>query len=259
MAFLESLDEFGISSAGFVFALSIGVFFGIALTFPWIVGPVISWFIALAPAWLPIILAVVFWQFWIRYRRADFIANQETMVLEIKIPRDIDKSPRAMELVFSGLYIGFGETTFIDRWIEGNVRPWFSFELMSDGGRIHFYIWTRRRFREMVETQIYAQYPNVEIYEVEDYASRMHYDPERYGAWGCDFTLTNKDPYPIKTYIDYELDRDPKEEHKIDPLAHLFEFLSTLKPGEQVWYQIMVRTNKDQRLKKGAWLAKENR
>ena len=256
---LETLEDFGISGAAFVFALSVGIFFGVALAFPWLAGPVVSWLIALAPIWLPAILAVAFWKVWIHYRRADFIASQDTMVLEVKIPRDIEKSPRAMELVFAGLYIGSGESTFINRWWEGGVRPWFSFELVSDGGRIHFYIWTRRKLREIVEAQIYAQYPNVEIYEAEDYASRIHYDPSRHIAWGCDFQLTGKDPYPLRTYIDYELDKDPKEEHKIDPISHLFEYLSGLKEGEQAWYQIVIRTNKDMRVKKGHWFKKESK
>jgi hypothetical protein len=256
---LDTLEGFGISSAGFVFAIAIGTFLGVAFAFPTLMGPIISWLVVLLPVWGPIILTVIFWNFWITYRRAQFIANQDTMLLEIKIPRDIEKSPRAMELVFAGLFIGIGETTFIDRWIDGSVRTWFSFELVSDGGRIHFYVWTRRRFREIIETQIYAQYPSVEIYEAEDYAQRIDYASGKYKAWGCDFRLVAKDPYPIKTYIDYELDKDPKEEYRIDPIAHLFEFLSTLKPGEYAWYQIIIQTNKEKRLKKGSWFAKEGK
>lgn len=256
---LGTLEGFGISGTGFVFVLAIGVILGMAFAFPALLAPAISWFFALAPVWLPAVLFAAFWEVWIRYRRAQFISAQEMMLLEIKIPRDIDKSPRAMELVFSGLHIAFGETTFIDRWIGGGVRPWFSCELVSDGGRIHFYIWTRRRVREIVESQIYAQYPSVEIYEVEDYAARMHYDPSKHKAWGCDFELVKADPYPIKTYIDYELDRDPKEEYRIDPIAHIFEFLSTVKPGEQVWYQILIQVNRDMRTAPGHFFKKEGR
>lgn len=256
---LSTVEGFGISGAGFVFVIAFGVISGMMLAFPDLTVPVLSWLFTLAPVWLPVFLVVTFSHVWIRYRRARFIAAQDTILLEIKIPRDIDKSPRAMELVFSGLHIAYGETTFIDRWIDGGVRPWFSCELVSDGGRIHFYIWTRRKIKEIIEAQIYAQYPSVEIYEVDDYATTMRYDPSKHNAWGCDFALIAKDPYPLKTYIDYELDQDPKEEYKVDPIAHLFEFLSTVKPGEQVWYQILIRVNKDTRTKAGAWFEKENR
>jgi hypothetical protein len=99
--------------------------------------------------------------------------------------------------------------------------------------------------KDIVEAQIYAQFPEIEIYVVEDYARKVMYDPAKYNVWGCDFILGKKDAYPIKTYIDYELDKDPKEEYKVDPLSHMFEFLSTLGPGEQVWIQIMFRQHKD--------------
>ena len=259
MSALGKIEGFGISGAGFVFAIAAGVLFGASITFPDLMLPVLGWLFASAPAWLPILLSIAFWNLWIHYRRAQFISSQDMMLIEVKIPRDIDKSPRAMELIFAGIALSSGESTFINRWIEGSVRPWFSFELVSDGGRIHFYIWIRRKVREIVEAQIYAQYPNVEIYESEDYASRLPWDPDRYSGWGCDFMLTNKDPYPIKTYIDYELDQNPKEEYKIDPIAHLLEFLSSLKPGEQAWYQIMIRVSKDTRVKHGHWFKREDR
>ncbi len=37
--------------------------------------------------------------------------------------------------------------------------------------------------------------------------------------WGCEFKFTKGDGYPIKTYVDYGLDKDPKEEYKVDPLG----------------------------------------
>ncbi|MEK7628150.1 MAG: hypothetical protein AAB421_01890 [Patescibacteria group bacterium] len=256
---ISTLEGFGISGVGFVFLLAFGAFGGMVMLFPQLMAHMLGWFFALSPVWLPIFLCSVFWNLWIAYRRAQFIVSQDVMVLEIKIPREIEKSPRAMELVFAGLAISSGEGTFIDRWINGKVRPWFSFEIVSIGGRIHFFIWTRRGLREIIEAQIYAQYPNVEINEADDYAMRVRYESGNYLAWGCDFKLTRPDPYPIKTYVEYELDRDPKEEYKIDPIAHLFEFLSTLKPGEQVWYQIMIRTNKDKRHKHGTMFGTEDR
>ncbi|MEX1120390.1 MAG: hypothetical protein WEB94_01410, partial [Candidatus Paceibacterota bacterium] len=76
--------------------------------------------------------------------------------------------------------------------------------------------------------------------------------------WGCDFKLTGKDAYPIKTYVDYGLDKDPKEEFKIDPMAGFFEFLGHIGPDEQIWFQILIRVNKsslkeDRKYKKGSF------
>lgn len=239
------VGDFGFSQTTFLLVIFLGVLLGISFIIPGVIWGTLTWILATAPLWAPPALAFWAWDVWIKYRRADFIASQDMVLLEIRIPRDIQKSPRAMELVFSGLHIGMGETTFINRWWEGKVRPWYSFEIASFGGEIRFYVWTRRFLKDIVEAQIYAQYPEVEIYEAEDYALAFHYDHHRYNLSGCDWHLNKADVLPIKTYVDYELDKDPKEEFKVDPIAHMFEFLGALKPGEQVWIQIMIRTNKE--------------
>ena len=117
----------------------------------------------LAPIWVPILLAYIFWKFWIIYVRANFLKNQEYILLEIKLPREIMKSPLAMESVFMGLHQSIGETTWFDRIALGKTRTWFSFEIVSIEGHVRFFVWTRAFFKEMVESQIYAQYPEVEI------------------------------------------------------------------------------------------------
>lgn len=106
---------------------------------------------------------------------------------------------------------------------------------------------------------MYGQYPGIEIHEVKDYTQDVHFDPEKMGLWGCDLTLTKSDPYPLKTYIDYGLDENAKEEEKIDPLASTLEALGSLGKGEQMWIQIIVRTNKDKRSKEGSWFDTEDK
>ena len=50
--------------------------------------------------------------------------------------------------------------------------------------------------------------------------------------------------YPIKTYIDYKLDKlETEEEMKNDPLASLIELMGTMKEGENMWYQALIRAN----------------
>ncbi|MCW9054729.1 MAG: hypothetical protein OQJ98_01995 [Candidatus Pacebacteria bacterium] len=241
------LEDFGIPTIGLVIA-SFFVLLGIVyywtpaeMTFT----PAARLLLLSAPIWVPIILSVTFWKIWLEYIRAKFISSQKHVLLEIKLPREVVRSPQAMETLLTNLHIGMGEGTFINRYIEGRVRPWYSLEIASLGGRIHFFIWTRAFLRDVVEAQIYGQYPMVEVHEVEDYAQKLGYHPDRYGLWGCDFKLTGKDAYPIKTYIDYGLDKDPKEEYKIDPMAGFFEFLSHIGPDEQIWFQLMIRMNKD--------------
>ncbi|MES2436983.1 MAG: hypothetical protein V4519_03135 [Patescibacteria group bacterium] len=208
----------------------------------------------LYPLWFPPLLAWMFWEVWLRYIRYLFFANTKYVLLEIRLPKEITKSPVAMELVIQGLYQTGGESNFFAKYWEGKVRAWFSLELVSIGGEVHFYIWTRANMRNIVEAQVYAQYAEVEIREVEDYTRPVAYDPEKNEIWSCEYTLTNPDPLPIKTYIDYGLDRDPKEEHENNPLSTVVETLSSIKPTENIWVQFVIRAHKKE--KRGGFLSK---
>lgn len=199
--------------------------------------------------WLPIFLIYVSWNLWVRYLRANFIAEKEMVLLEIKLPRDLMKSPKAMELFLNNLHQTGGENNPFDKYWKGGIRAWFSLELVSIEGQVKFFIWTRDEMKEIVETQIYAQYPDVEVSETPDYSLNVHYDPEKITLWGTEFELTKEDPYPIKTYVDYGLDKDPKEEFKVDPISNVIEYLGSLGQGEQAWIQIIVRAHKKKKLK----------
>lgn len=153
-----------------------------------------------------------------------------------------------MEVVMNTFYQPSGEGTWIDRIWKGQTRSWFSLEMVSLGGKVRFFIWTKPKHRNGIESQIYSQYPGVEIYEAEDYTKPFYYDPAKNNLWGCEFKLTKADPFPIKTYVDYGLDKDPKEEFKIDPITPLVEFLGSLTEGHTGWIQILVRAHKKRRL-----------
>mgnify|MGYP001467031022 CR=1 FL=1 len=213
--------------------------------YPPLIVAILTWIFILAPLWAPIVLGTIWWAQWIKYIRANFIAAQTSVLLEIKLPRQILKTPKAMEAVFSALHVGPGETTFISRSWEGKVRPWWSLEIASIEGKIHFYVWAWEKYQDFIESQFYAQYPDIEIHQVEDYSAGIQYDSKKNNVWGMEYTLNKADAYPIKSYIDFELDQDPKKvEHVVDPLSGVFEKLSSLGPGEQMWIQILIRQNK---------------
>lgn len=222
----------------------------------YLIPQVWSMILILAPVWVPIVLALVLWQVFIRYTRAKHLLSREYVLLEIKLPRDIYKSPLAMELFITSLYQIGGEATWIDTYIKGKTRDWFSLEITSVEGQIHFYVWGPKGYKNFIETNIYSQFPEVSINEVPDYTANVKYS-DKLAVWGCDFKLTKPDPYPIKTYVDYGLGDDPKEEYKIDPMTPMLEFLGSLKKGEQVWYQILIRSPKNHHIKKLEAEAKE--
>ena len=220
-----------------------------------------GWLLGTSPVWLPIIALVATWKIWIWYVHSNYIFKRETMLLEVKMPREITRSPRAMENALSKLWTDSGETTFLNTTWQGQVRPYFAFEIASFGGEIHFYIWCWRNWRPSVEAMMYAYYPEVEMVEVEDYASKFKFDPDTQDCFPTDWRYEPRnDAYPIKTYVDFELDKDPKEEFKIDPLAEVLERMSILKPSEQMWIQIIITQCRDVRHKKGVhWWQTESR
>lgn len=199
------------------------------------------------PFWGAMTLGYFLFIIWVYYVRSKFIAGQEYSLIEIKLPKEILKSPLAMEIVLNALYQTSGETTWINRYIEGKTRPWFSLEMVSIEGSVKFFIWTRKFFKKLVMDQIYAQYHGVEIHDVDDYTKFVPYGQEsneEWSLWGTEFQFTKADPYPIRTYVEYGLSKDPKEELKVDPMTAVLEYLGSLGKGEQAWIQILVRASK---------------
>lgn len=196
---------------------------------------------------LPLVLPIIFTYFaisiWIDYRRRDYINSQEMTLIEVIPPIEMMKSPVAMELFLLALQQKSGETTWIDKYWHGKVRAWFSLEIASTDGKVHFYIQTRKALRGYIESQLYGQFPDVEVVEVDDYASKFEDESGKYSMFGIEMGLSEPDPYPIKTYVDFGLDKDPKEEFKVDPITPVIEFLGSLKKGENAWIQIIVRAH----------------
>jgi hypothetical protein len=202
-----------------------------------------------APVWVPYILTQFTFAQWVRTKRAESIASQKTVLLELRMPRDTKKTPLAMEAILSNLHITSGEGTNYAKYWQGKVRTWFSLEIVSVGGRVSFYLWTREGFRRGVEAAFYAQYPDMEIVEAEDYS--LVYDPADHAnsMFGDEWIHTKADAFPIKTYIDYGLDKAGAEaEETIDPLAQLIELFGSIGPKEQLWFQMIIRATKDEKL-----------
>lgn len=203
------------------------------------------WFYSTSFYWAPIVLPVMFWRVWIKYVRTQFIAAQEYVLLEIRIPQEITKSPAAMQAVLESIWPRGGESTFIDRLWYGKVRMWYSFELASKEGQVHMYIWTRKVFQRWMERSFYAHYPEIELVPVTDYAITFPFSLETHNMYGVDYSLGDSVGVPIRTYSDYGLDQtQPKEEQKIDPITQVLEFLGSMGKGEHFWIQILCRAHR---------------
>ncbi len=193
---------------------------------------------------MPFPLSYIAFVLWHHYRNERFIAGIKWVLLEIQVPREVQKSPAAMELIFSNAFYHKSKKGFWEQFIQGAPWMWFSLEMASIDGKVHFYIRTPSRIRDLVESQVYAQYPQAKVIEVEDYT---HHVPRitKHGnwyMWGCEFTKLNHDARPIKTYRDMdEMESGTEEEYKVDPITPVIEFLGSIKKGQQVWIQIIVR------------------
>lgn len=196
---------------------------------------------------MPIPLAYLAFKLWHDYRQERFISGIKWVLLEIQVPREIVKSPSAMELIFSNALYHKSVKGFWERFIVGAPWLWFSLEIASVDGKVHFYIRTPSRIRDLVETQIYAQYPQAKVVEVEDYTLKIpQYKKDGgFDVWGCEFTKEKEDFLPVKTYKNFgdDLKTGVKEEFKVDPITPTIEYLGSLPKGQQVWIQIIIRQN----------------
>lgn len=201
---------------------------------------IIETFMGLWWLWLPVFLAVLFIELWTRYLQIKAIKKINWLLLEIKIPRDIEKTPKAMEQIFSGLHGILTGIKFLDKYWQGKVQEWFSFEIAGIDGGVYFFIRTPENFRNLMEAQIHAQYPNAEILEVLDYAAPITKKTlsKSYDISGTELILDKDDYYPIRTYPFFE---EREEERRVDPMASFLEILSKIKPGENIFIQYLMK------------------
>ncbi len=246
------------------------------------------------------------WRFWLMAVQAEFNSNLKWIMLEVKLPRVIDKSPQAFEIAAGAFLQSGGIASRFNTFWKGSMPIYHTLEIVSLEGEIHFYIRIQSKFKALVMNNIYSQYPTVEISEVEDYMERFkmtHRTPtNKFSIWGINYGLEksielgkkDKSPgvmlmfdyiwkavkyitygvfvsiydtihnmfvehadhghseeekdkielkasyLPIKTYIDYGMDKDPKEIFKHDPLTPVLEWLGSLSKGQYGIYQICI-------------------
>ena len=177
--------------------------------------------------------------FWLEYHKEKFARGFKFVLLAIDLPKLNEQSPKAVEHIFSHLSSAFGSSTFKEKWWLGKHNVPISLEIISIDGYIQFLVRCVVKYRDLVEAAIFAQYPDAEIIEVEDYTENVpqHFPAEGWQMWGLDFVLSKPNAYPIRTY--------PQFEHGLtgefkDPMSSFLEALSRVVPGTQIWLQILL-------------------
>lgn len=212
---------------------------------------------------LPFILIKPFLYLWLWYRVEVWLSTvYKPILLEIKIPKDSLKPIRAMENVMVSWHGVINQPPdWWEKWIDGQVQTSLWLEMVSIGGEIHFFLRFHSDYRQAIESSIYAQYPEAEIIQAQDYVKSVPADipNKEWDLFGSDYRLAVKDDhYPIKTYTQFETEQESEEEKRIDPVASLLEAMAKIKPGEQIWFQFGISpvSDADLDLSASKWLAK---
>jgi len=201
------------------------------------------WEAAITWWWIvfPAVFYLLFKAFWMDYVIGDWLGDlsRKSILLELIPPKNIERGPKPIEALFSG--IGGVAVTInpFDKYLKGTLMHRFSLELVGKEGEIHFYIRTDKKYRNLIEANIYAQYPDAEIIEVEDYTKNFPrtIPNKEWDLWGTDVQALKPDPYPIRTY-DYFKEEITGE--MIDPMASMVEVLGRLGPGQHIWLQYVI-------------------
>jgi len=85
-------------------------------------------------------------------------------------------------------------------WKTSHKRPHFSFEIVKIWNKIRFFIVSEKAYMNFLKNQIYAHYPNVEMYESEDYLASIGIDDISVGT----VKLAKNPLYSIKTFSDIQ-------------------------------------------------------
>jgi len=200
-----------------------------------------GWWLFIKIGWIfPVIFFILgILEVWKNQLVTKYRKTRKYITLAIDVPKNLEISPLSVENVFNqlaGAQMGVGR---FDKWWTGEIPDSFSFEIVSIGGYIQFLVHCCAQYRDLIEAIIYAQYPDAEIMEVEDYTNaykNLKFPNTQYELWGTEITLDKKEFLPIRTYPEF----DHSVEGYRDSMAGLLEALTRISPGEQAWIQIIV-------------------
>jgi len=213
-----------------------------------------------------IIALYIVFKFYLSIRRSQYNKTLESVVLRVAVSKLNERGPIVAEQIFSAIH-GIEENFGLWEYLSGRTKPRISLEIANVNNKIQFFIWAPKRFKTVIESQIYAQYPDVEIEEVEDYtlqpfaayggvieggskALEATDNPDnlpvefRKGAQSdlsrlavtAELKFREPNIYPIKRYPQFE---DKLTRLATEPLAGVTATLSKLNAtDEQAWIQI---------------------
>ncbi|HYM65062.1 MAG TPA: type IV secretion system DNA-binding domain-containing protein [Candidatus Sulfotelmatobacter sp.] len=158
----------------------------------------------------------------------------DSTLLQISLPRDNEIKIDAAEQLFQS-FAGIkahGMFSFL------KYPPHISFEIVGMPEDIRFYIYTPNKYRDLVEKQINASYPDAEIRIVEEKGTKEGYViGNEYNIFSkegkvafASLKLKDSNYKPLKVYKDFA----------VDPLSSITSILAKMGQGEGAAIQILI-------------------
>ena len=228
---------------------------------------------------LAIIALYIIFRVYLSIRRTSYENSIESVVLRVAVSKLNERGPIVAEHIYSALH-GIGENYGMWDYLAGRTKPRISLEIANVNNQIKFFIWAPKKYKNVIESQIYAQYPDVEIQEVDDYSKQQFSAYEKLvqaseqnvssapaptgtilpaiiekqkeilrSAVTAELKFDDPDIYPIKRYSQFE---DKLTRIATEPLAGITATLSKLNAtDEQAWIQITMQPTGDWWRKRG--------
>ncbi|MBI2355789.1 MAG: hypothetical protein HYV13_01105 [Candidatus Doudnabacteria bacterium] len=187
------------------------------------------------------LLVWMWWKLTVLRNQNKFMAKIKWIFLEVSIEELSERSPKAMEQVFTALHAMRPSLTW-GEVLSGKMNLHISCEIVSLGGKVSYIFRVAERYRDLLESAIFAQYPKAEIKEVEDYMRNMPHEfyPDKvdFDFWGTQLNKRNANAYPIRVFTEFE---HPEQKTFVDPVANIIEVMSNIEPYELMAYQLVIR------------------
>lgn len=155
--------------------------------------------------------------------------TQDSSVLLVKIPPTNEQKEDAMEAFLHSVHRILSQGTHI------------SFEMLSSNQFLSFYIILPKELKNTVESQLYAQYPDAEVQESEDYYQNFQEDK----TVTVELGFKKGSIYPLGTYKHLEEDL----------LKNLSAMLSKTEKDEEVGIQLSLKKVDSKSWHRGAHVA----
>ena len=216
-------------------------------------APYVGWIFYAITFYIAASLALSSWIFW----REELYKHSKKLLpwvfLEIRIPRETLQGPKAMEQFLAALYpLRNKPGTWIKKWWDGEVPRWHTVDIIGKNNEVKFFMRVSGRLSAAIEGLLYAQYPNIEIAEVEDPLAAelprtyQELEAQGYEIFGNELYQTHGHIVSIRTYSEFEEERGDEKGRIIDPFSVSLEIIANLKPAEMIFVQLVLMPDVNQ-------------